>query len=107
MRIALEHSGRYWLVIRTPLCPSAARLGEADALYHALEIAPGMRETLEVSISRDCGEIQATAIDQAGKPVPTARMLILMSGTPDDPGDLFLAKTDEEGIMSYQRLDAW
>jgi hypothetical protein len=104
LRIALQHSGRYWLVIRTPLCPSAARLGEADALYHALEIAPGMRETLELSISRDCGEIRAMAIDQAGKPVPEARMLILMSGTPDDPGDLLVAMAGEDGIMSYSGL---
>jgi len=104
LRIALQHSGRYWLVTRTPLCPSAARLGEADALYHALEIAPGMRETLEVSISRDCGEIRAMAIDPAGKPVPQARMLILLSGKPDDPGDLLLAMAGEDGIMNYSGL---
>ncbi len=104
LRIALQHSGRYWLATRTPLCPSAARLGKAEALYHALEIAPGMKETLEVSITRECGDVRAMAIDQAGKPVPKARMLILMSGSPDDPGDFDLEPAGEDGIMSYSGL---
>jgi hypothetical protein len=101
LRIALQHGGRYWLVVRTPLCPSAARLGKAEALYHALEIAPGMKETLDVSITRDCGDIRAAAVDQAGQPVPRARLLILVSGTPDDPGDFDLERAGDDGIISF------
>jgi hypothetical protein len=101
LRIALQHGGRYWLAVRTPLCPSAARLGKAEALYHAVEIAPGMKETLDVTITHACGDIRATAVDGAGKPVPKARMLILMSGTPDDPGDYDLELTGEDGAVSY------
>ena len=43
-------------------------------------------------------------IDQAGKPVPKARILILVSGTLDDPGDLDLGTAGEDGIMSYNGL---
>ena len=101
LRIALQHGGRYWLAVRTPLCPSAARLGKAEALYHPLEIAPGMKETLDVTITHACGDIRAMAVDGAGKPVPKARMLILMSGTPDDPGDYDLEPAGEDGAVSY------
>jgi hypothetical protein len=104
LRIALQHSGRYWLVVRTPLCPSAARLGKAEALFHALAIAPGTKETLDVSITHDCGDVRAMAIDQAGKPVPKARLLILLSGTPDDPGDYDLEPAGEDGTVSYTGL---
>jgi len=101
LRIALQHGGRYWLAVRTPLCPNAARLGKAEALYHALEIAPGMRETLDVSITRDCGDVRAAAVDRAGKPVPRARLLILVSGTPDDPGDFDVEGAGDDGIISF------
>jgi hypothetical protein len=104
LRIALQHSGRYWLVTRTLLCPTAARLGKADALDHALEIAPGTKGTLEVSFSDHCGEIGATVIDQAGKPVPKARILILISGTLEDPGDLDLGTAGDDGVMSYNGM---
>jgi hypothetical protein len=104
LRIALQHGGRYWLVVRTPLCPSAARLGKAEALYHAVAIAPGMKETLDVSITHACGDVRAVAIDQAGKPVPKARMLILLSGAPDDPGDFALELAGDDGTVSYTGL---
>ncbi len=104
LRIALQHSGRYWLVTRTPLCLTAARMGKADALDHALEIAPGMKGTLDVTFSDRCGEIEATVIDQAGKPVPKARTLILISGTLEDPGDLDLGTASDDGVMSYNGM---
>jgi len=104
LRIALEHSGRYWLVVRTPLCPTAAHLGKADALNHAVDIVPGMKEPLEVTISNQCGDIQATVIDQTGKPVPLARLLLLMSGTTEEAGDLDLSTAGEDGSMPYSGL---
>ena len=104
LRIALQHVGRYWLVTRTELCLSAAHLGNADAKDHALLIAPGTKDALEVSFTDQCGEIRGTVMDKAGKPVPNARNLILLSGTPDDPGDLFLASTDESGTFFYNGL---
>jgi hypothetical protein len=104
LRIALQHSGRYWLVARTPLCSTAAHLGKADALDHALDIVPGMKDPLEVTFSHQCGDIRATVIDQTGKPVPNARLLILLSGTLDDPGDLDLITTDDDGSMVYNGL---
>jgi hypothetical protein len=102
--IALQHSGRYWLVTRAPLCLTAARMGKADALDHAMEIAPGMKETLDVTFSDRCGEIEATVIDQAGKPVPKARIVILISGTLEDPGDLDLGTAGDDGVMSYNGM---
>lgn len=104
LRIALQHSGRYWLVARTPLCSTAAHLGKADALDHALDIVPGMKDPLEVTFSNQCGEIRATIVDSTGKPVPNARLLILLSGTTDDPGDLDLITADDGGRMLYNGL---
>lgn len=104
LRIALQHSGRYWLVARTPLCSTAAHLGKADALDHALDIVPGMKDTLEVTFSDQCGEIRATTVDSTGKPVPNARLLILLSGTLEDPGDLDLIATGDDGSMLYNGL---
>jgi hypothetical protein len=104
LRIALEHGGRYWLVARTPLCLTAAHLGKADALEHAVDIAPGMKETLDLTFSANCGEFRATAVDQAGKPVPKAWILILASGTPEDPGDMDLIAADDDGTMLYYGL---
>jgi hypothetical protein len=104
LRIALEHGGRYWLVTRTELCRSAAHLGKSDALDHALEIAPGTKDTLEVTFTDRCGEIRLTAIDNAGKPVPRARTAILLTGTPDDPGDLMLENVGEDGTTSWNGL---
>ncbi len=104
LRILLPHSGRYWLVTRTELCPSSARIGKVDAKDHAVVIAPGTKETLEISFTDQCGEIRGTVIDEAGKPVPKARNLILMSGTPEDPGDLFVATTGEDGSFFYNGL---
>ena len=97
LQIVLQHGGRYWLVTRTSgnLCPSAGRLGQADALDRAIEIAPGMKQTLEVTFNSLCGEIQATSVDRAGKPVPKAQNLLLMTGTPDDPGDQIRGQSDD------------
>jgi hypothetical protein len=104
LRIALQHSGRYWLVARTPLCATAAHLGKADALDHALDIVPSMKDPLEVTFSNQCGDIRATIVNSTGDPVPHGRLLILLSGTPDDPGDLDLITADDDGRMLYNGL---
>jgi hypothetical protein len=110
MLIPVPYPGRYWLVTRTTLCPSGARLEQpgtdrlAEALNHAIQITPGLRANLDLTFTADCGEIKGTVLDSSGKPVPRGRHLILMTGTPDDPGDLFLDSADDHGEFSYSGL---
>jgi len=103
-RIILRHGGRYWVVTREEFCPASARLGKIDALAQALAIAPGTKQTLEVTITNKCGEIDGLAIDRTGKPVPDARALILISGTPEDPGDTMLVNAADDGTFTYKGL---
>jgi hypothetical protein len=108
--IPLPYAGRYWLITRGTLCPSDARLEQpgveqkADAKDYAVQINPGLRANLDVTFTSDCGKIQGTVVDSSGKPVPNARHLILLTGTPDDPGDLLLASADDHGAFSYYGL---
>jgi len=104
LRITLQYPGRYWLVTRTQLCPSGANLGKVDANDRPIDITPGMNATLDVTFTDQCGEINGTVVDSDGKPVPKARNLILLTGTPDEPGDLFLTSAEADGTFFYNGL---
>jgi hypothetical protein len=94
--IPIPYAGRYWLTTRAPThCPALARVGrlgvdaeKLDAKDHAIQLSAGVQYTLDVTFTSDCGTIEGKVVDAASKVVLKSRQLILLSGTPEDPGDL-------------------
>jgi hypothetical protein len=43
-------------------------------------------------------------VDAEGNPVPQARTPILLTGTPEDPGDSYIETADEQGRFSYEGM---
>ncbi len=90
--------GSYWLVSRTkdPFCVLAVRLGDEDVLHRVVTITPAATTRLDVTVSDRCGVIKGRAVSRE-KPVPDAKMLLLLSGSASDPGDLFSDYADDRG----------
>ena len=98
-------SGTYWLSTRTKesICVHAAKLGAQDALQGALTVTPAMAASLDVLVSKSCGGIQARAVSD-GKPVPGAKVLLLLRGTAKAPGDLMTDFSNDEGEIAFTGL---
>jgi hypothetical protein len=99
LRVPVPFPGRYWLVTRTLLCQESARFGKEDVHAQPLEIREGMNETLDVTFTDRCGEFDGHTVD-GGQPVSHARFLVLLTGTPEEPGDLYLDRVDDDGKFS-------
>ncbi len=104
LRIPLPFPGRYRLVTRSSGCPVSATFGNVDALASAIDVPGGSTETLEATVTDQCGLIKGKVINEAGKAVPLARMLILLSGTPQDPGDLIQESAEKDGTFEFNGL---
>lgn len=100
-----QYSGRFWVVTRSEYCPLKGEFGKTDPLTQTIDITDGSEATLELWFSDQCGSMNAEII-AAGKPLPNARTAILLSGTPDVPGDLFLGSADEKGIFGFFGMPA-
>jgi hypothetical protein len=81
-RITIRFPGRYWLVVRSEQCP----VGETT--------------TAHLKFDNHCAVIRGV-VKSATKPVPDARVAILISGTPQDPGDVLVASAGENGEFSF------
>ncbi len=101
-RFQVNYPGRFWLVTRGQNCPGIARYGEADVLNSPVVVTDSPK-TLDVTFTAQCGNVNGSVVAD-GKPVPFARNLILLSGTPDNPGDFFLESATEDGKFSYTGL---
>ena len=100
--------GTYWLTQGLPLgktsyCVQSARLDEQEVLHGQLVVTPGMHAQLHVTVSKRCGTIAGRVVANQ-KPVPDAKLLLLCSGTPKDPGDVFTYFADERGGFSLTEL---
>ena len=108
LQIHLPYPGKYRLATRSksasPACPVAARFGDVDALESALDIPAGSQQTLEVTATDQCGALKVKVIDEAGKPAPGSRILLLLTGTPDDPGDVAYEFAEADGSFEYLGL---
>jgi hypothetical protein len=102
-KIALLFPGRYWLVTRGELCASSARAGDVDLLTEALTIQAGGTATVHVRFEKTCGSIRGH-VKSRGTAVPVARIAILLSGSPQDPGDVLVATADEFGEYNLTGL---
>jgi hypothetical protein len=94
--IRLPYPGRYWLVVRSDFCTASARLGAMDLLRAPLLIAAGATATVRVTLDTDCAKV-------AGKVrgATPARVALLLSGTPEEPGDVLVDSTNESGEYAF------
>jgi protocatechuate 3,4-dioxygenase beta subunit len=104
--IALD-PGAYWLSIRTrpPFCATSARLGGQEVMRRRIAVGSGMSARLDVELSRHCGTIDIHTVAE-GKAVPFSDFLLLLSGTPQEPGGVLTGGSDARGQVSIGRLPA-
>lgn len=105
LRFASLAGGSYWLVTRTnpTTCVQSAKLGEQDALRGPVTAKSGMESRLDVTLSKDCGEIHVRVVSD-GKPVPDAKVLLLLSGSAKEPGNMFTDFAGDQGEISFAGL---
>lgn len=103
-RFAEMSPGTFWLVAHTHrgTCVVSAKLGQQDALKGPVTVKPGAAQ-LDVTLSKDCGGIQARVISD-GKPVPDAKVLLVLSGSAKDPGDMVTEFADDQGEATFEGI---
>jgi hypothetical protein len=67
-----------------------------DLLHAPLAIAAGETVTLRVTFNADCGKL--TGKVRGAMP---ARVALLLSGTPEEPGDVLLGSTNVSGEYAF------
>jgi hypothetical protein len=104
-RLATVSPGTYWLMTRNDYatCVQSARLGEQELLHGMVTVTPGMTARLNVTASKHCGIIKGRVISN-DRPVPDAKVLLLLSGSAKSPGDLVTSFTEEQGEFSFPAL---
>jgi hypothetical protein len=97
--------GSYWLLTRTEegVCVTSAKLDGREALHAKVTVTAGKLVRLDVTLSGNCASVEA-AVVSGGKPVPYANVLLLLSGSAADPGDLVLYSADEDGKFLFYGL---
>ena len=91
-------AGTYWLhhYLGKGACITGVKLGGQDVFRQPIHISSGMRERLVLSVSSACGKIEGRVVDGV-RPVPRARVVILLSGSPEDPGFCPINYTGDNG----------
>ncbi|HUB83946.1 MAG TPA: carboxypeptidase-like regulatory domain-containing protein [Bryobacteraceae bacterium] len=97
--------GSYHLILHTPhdSCVQSVRLGDTELRGDALSVAGSAAMHIEVALTRTCGKVRVRAV-RDGQAIPGAKVVLLVSGTPDDPGDLKEELTDDEGGFTFSGL---
>lgn len=95
-------AGRYWLNTRTEAetCVESAKVGDRDVRATPLTVAAGASLHVDATVSRNCGAIVLRALRDT-EPVPGAKVVLLVSGTPKEPGDLMEDFANDEGEFSF------
>jgi len=93
--------GAYWLHARTKeagkkVCITGAHLGDLDVFRQPLVLTAGMNARLTLTLSTHCATISGRILLD-GKPAPDARVVVLLRGTPENPGDCWITFLDSEG----------
>ena len=84
-------------------CVQSVKLGGREVRGNPLAIAAGAALRLDVTVSKNCGGVQARAV-RDGVAVAGAKMVLLLNGTPKDPGELQEDFTNDEGELSFSGL---
>jgi protocatechuate 3,4-dioxygenase beta subunit len=97
--------GRYRLALRTPAesCVESVKLDGSEMRGAVFSVAAGAALHFDVAVSQSCGAIQVRAV-RDGEALPHARVVLLVNGTPSDPGELREATTDDEGGFLFSGL---
>src|SRR5262249_17736030 len=97
------HAGEYWLLTRTheledgaATCVQAVRLNGRAVMDGRIKVEAAAATRLEVILSEQCGAISGRAVWQ-GNPAPLSMVVVLLSGSARNPGDLFMMTTDDGG----------
>ena len=96
---------RYRVIVHTPAesCVESVKLGDSDVRLAPFQLAAAAALHIDVTVSKNCGAIELRAVrDDA--PVPDAKVVLLVSGTPRDPGELKEDFVDDEGAYSFSGL---
>jgi len=97
--------GSYRLTARTAAetCVQSVKLGDREVRGAPLAIAAGAAVHVDVTVSKSCGGVRARAV-RDGAAVAGAKMVLLLSGTPKEPGELKQDFTNDEGELSFTGL---
>jgi hypothetical protein len=107
MPLSKDHStyaldpGSYWLSVRTkaPYCLASANLAGQTVTQTPIVAAPSMSGRLDLELDTHCGSVQVHTLSD-GNPTPIAEVLLLMSGTPQNPGDVITGNADASGLFT-------
>jgi hypothetical protein len=105
LRMTSIRPGSYWLLTRSKdtMCVQSAKLGMHEVLHGQVHIASAAAAHLDVMVSPHCGIIKGRVMSNE-RPVPDAKVLLLLSGSAKNPGDLVTGFTDDEGDFSFPAL---
>lgn len=97
--------GVYWLALRAraPGCVVSATLDGSDVLHGPTTVLPGMTARLEIVWSTQCGFVRVHGATN-GQAASFATYLLLLSGTPKEPGDALIGTLDVDGDAIISQL---
>ena len=95
----------YTLITRSneSVCVQSAKLGDKELLHGSVTVTAGMTGRIEVTASNSCGSVKGNVVEN-DRAIPNAKVLLLLSGSEADPGDLVTTFTDEQGEYVFQGL---
>ena len=97
--------GRYRLDLQTPAesCVESVKLGDSEMRGAVFSAPAGAALQFDVALSQRCGAIRVRAV-RDGEGAPRAKVVLLVSGTASEPGELREASTDDEGEFLFSGL---
>jgi hypothetical protein len=108
-RFQALREGAYWLYTRTTgekkVCITGAHLGDRDVFRQPVVLTAGMSAQLTLTLSSHCAIIAGRVVSN-GQPAPGARIVVLLRGTPENPGDSWSGFTDPEGGFELSDIAA-
>jgi protocatechuate 3,4-dioxygenase beta subunit len=97
--------GRYWVDLPSPegACLQSLKQGDKDVTGKPFVVEAGATVHLAATFSKTCGSFRARAI-RDGVPVPGAKMVVLVSGTAQEPGTIKEDFANDEGEFLFSGL---
>jgi hypothetical protein len=84
-------------------CVASVKLGDREVRGAAFDVAAEQALHLDVSVAKNCGSVEMRAV-RDGEPVANAKAVMLLSGTPQDPGYIKEDFANDEGGYSFSGL---
>jgi len=103
MHYAME-PGSYWIVARgtASACVDSIKMGDQE-MGDSVTVTSAKTIRLRATVSAKCGEILARTV-QDGAPAPSAKIVLLRSGTAKNPGDLTQEYSGDDGEFVFEGL---